>query len=35
MLTADHEKAIARNKVVVFVRDNATRQLASMLFNDQ
>lgn len=35
MLTADYEKAVARNKVVVFVRDNDTRRLASMLFDDE
>lgn len=32
-LTADYEKAIAGNKVVVFVRDNETRRLVSMLFD--
>ncbi len=32
MLTADYEKAIAMNKVVVFVRDNQTERLVSMLF---
>jgi hypothetical protein len=32
-LTADYEKALAGNKVVVFVRDNETRRLVSMLFN--
>jgi hypothetical protein len=31
--TADYEKAIAGNKVVVFVRDNETRRLVSMLFD--
>ena len=35
MLTADYEKAVARNKVVVFVRDNDTRRLASMPFDDE
>jgi hypothetical protein len=33
MLTADYEKALAKNKIVVFVRDNDTRRLASMLFD--
>ncbi len=33
MLTADYETAIAKNKVVVFVRDNETQRLASMLFD--
>jgi hypothetical protein len=33
MLAADYEKAIAKNKIVVFVRDNETRRLASMLFD--
>ena len=32
-LTADYEKALAGNKVVVFVRDNETRRLVSMMFN--
>jgi hypothetical protein len=35
MLTADYEKAIAKDKVVVFVRDNLTRRLVSMLFDRQ
>ena len=33
MLTADYETAIAKNKIVVFVRDNETQRLASMLFD--
>jgi hypothetical protein len=33
MLTADHEKAIARDKIIGFVRDNETRRLTSMLFD--
>ncbi len=33
MLAADYEKAIAGNKIVVFVRDNETRRLVSMLFD--
>ncbi len=33
MLAADYEKAIAKNKIVVFVRDNKNRRLASMLFD--
>ena len=33
MLTADYEKAIAQDKVVVFVRDNETERLVSMLFD--
>ena len=32
MLAADYEKAIAKNKIVVFVRDNEP-ELASMLFD--
>jgi hypothetical protein len=35
MLAADYEKAIAQNKVVVFVRDNETRRLVSMLFDNE
>jgi hypothetical protein len=33
MLAADYEKAIAKNKIVVFVRDDENRRLASMLFD--
>jgi hypothetical protein len=33
LLTADYEKAIAENKIVVFVRHNETRRLVSMLFD--
>ena len=33
MLAADYEEAIAKNKIVVFVRDNETQRLVSMLFN--
>lgn len=33
MLAADYEKAIAKNQMVVFVRDNETRRLVSMLFD--
>ena len=33
MLAADYEKAIAKNKIVVFVRDNETQRLVSMLFD--
>jgi hypothetical protein len=33
MLAADYQKAIAKNKIVVFVRDNETQRLASMLFD--
>src|SRR3974390_2350396 len=33
MLAADYEKAIAKDKIVVFVRDNENQRLASMLFN--
>ena len=35
MLAADYEKAIAKNKIIVFVfvRDNETQRLASMLFD--
>ncbi len=33
MLTADREEAVAMHKGVVFVRDDATRRLASMLFD--
>jgi hypothetical protein len=32
-LTADYGKAAATNKVVVFVRDNDTHRLVSMLFD--
>ena len=35
ILTADYEKALAKDKVVVFVRDNQTRRLVSMLFDRQ
>jgi hypothetical protein len=35
MLTAQYEQAVADNKVVVFVRDNETRRLTSMSFNDE
>jgi hypothetical protein len=35
MLAADYEKAIAKNKIVVFVRDNETQRLASMLFDNE
>ncbi len=34
-LTSDDEKAVAGKKVVVFVRDNETGRLVSMLFNDE
>src|SRR3954452_1816252 len=33
MLAAEYEKAIAMNKVVVFVRDNESRRLVSMSFD--
>jgi len=33
MLAADYEKAIAKSKIVVFVRDNENRKHASMLFD--
>ena len=33
MLGADYEKAIAKDKIVVFVRDNENQRLASMLFD--
>jgi hypothetical protein len=33
MLEAEYEKAIAENLVVVFVRDDETRRLVSMLFD--
>ena len=33
MLAADYEKAIAKNKIVVFVRDNENQRLVSMLFD--
>jgi hypothetical protein len=33
MLEADYEKAIAKNQMVVFVRDNETQRLVSMLFD--
>jgi hypothetical protein len=34
-LTADYERAVAKNKLVVFVRDNDTRRLVSMLFDHE
>jgi len=34
-LAADYEQAIVGNKIVVFVRDNDTRRLVSMLFNNE
>src|SRR3954452_14603123 len=34
-LTVDYEQAIAQEKIVVFVRDNETRRLTSMLFDDE
>lgn len=33
MLAADYAEAVAKNKIVVFVRDNKTRRLVSMLFD--
>ena len=33
MLAADYEEAIAKNKIIVFVRDNENQRLASMLFD--
>jgi hypothetical protein len=33
MLAAAYEKASPKNKIVVFVRDNENRRLASMLFD--
>ena len=33
MLAADYEKAIAKNQIVVFVRDNKTQRLVSILFD--
>src|SRR5208337_1043919 len=33
MLAAYYEKAIVKNQIVVFVRDNETQRLVSMLFN--
>jgi len=33
MFAADYEKAIAKNQIVVFVRDNENQRLVSMLFN--
>ena len=35
MLAADYEEAISKNKIVVFVRDDKTQRLASMLFNHE
>jgi hypothetical protein len=35
MLAADYDKAIAKNQMVVFVRDNETRRLVSMLFDHE
>jgi hypothetical protein len=34
-LTASYEQALAGNKVVVFVRDDESRRLVSMLFNEE
>jgi hypothetical protein len=34
-LAASYEQALAGNKVVVFVRDNETRRLVSILFNEE
>jgi|SRR5271157_2639664 len=33
MLAADYEKAIAKSKIVVYLRDNEKRRHASMLFD--
>jgi hypothetical protein len=33
MLATDYEKAIAQEKIVVFVRDNETRRLTSIMFD--
>ena len=33
MLATDHEEAIAKFKIVVIVRDNMNRRLASTLFD--
>ena len=33
MLTDEYENAIAKNKIVVFVKDNETRRLVSMSFD--
>ena len=35
VLTADYERGLAGNKVGVFVRDEKTKRLISMLFNDK
>src|SRR4051812_2130231 len=35
MLTTDYENAVAQEKIVVFVRDNETRRLTSMLFDSE
>ena len=35
MLTAQYDEAIAKNKVVVFVRDNETRRLTSISFKNE
>jgi hypothetical protein len=34
-LTACYEEALVENKIVVFVRDNETRRLVSMLFRNE
>jgi hypothetical protein len=34
-LTADYERARAKDKIVVFVRDNETRRLMSMLLDHE
>jgi hypothetical protein len=35
MLTTQYDEAVVKNKVVVFVRDNETRRLTSMSFDDE
>ena len=35
MLEAEYERAIAQDKIVVFVRDNETRRLVSMSFDNE
>jgi hypothetical protein len=35
MLEAEYERAIAQEKIVVFVRDNETRRFVSMSFDNE
>ncbi len=35
MLEDEYERAVARGKIVVFVRDDETRRLVSMTFEEE